>query len=334
MHLKFWKQICLSFALLLTMNSPAFGQSSTEAMFVLRDIKSWLPGIYDSEPQLFLENAFGVSESGPHPRVYLDIQEAIGIGLAEAVFLAEWHDGDKSSPVARRELLGFSVDEKRGAVRMKRFPISDLDFEAPAGIGAAKVSAILKQSTFGAEDPCPSLWFRGQSDVYAVPEISACSSDTLVSTNMTLGTEGLWQLKVVRVPGGKFAVDREDGIHTKLYRTNILECFINIVHEGLPTSVGLEGRSLINPILMHDRGDTFEFQTKEESPRTFILLARKAMWPSRSGRNFVPMFMLWLYRDQISPDSIEGSAWASADSKRVAFDARGVGARCKIAPDQ
>lgn len=311
----------LLFAMMFSV--PALAQSATEAMFVLKDIQAQLPGIYDSEPQIFLENAFGASEDGLHERVFLQARSADGSDLGEAVFLMEWHHGGEASPIGHRELWSFNVDKIRGGVRMNRYRVS-----ASGEFDDSSVNDILVHSSIGVPEPCPALWLRGQSDVYAVPMEQSCP-DT--GYHMMLGPEGLWMLNVMTAASGSGPAYRRDGIHTKLFRATRMECFVNIVHEGLPTNAGLDGRTLINPVYLHDRGDSFTFQTTEENPRTFVLMLRKAMWPSRSGRNFVPMLMLWLYRDRISPETIEGSAWAAADSSRVAFDARGVGARCKIA---
>ncbi len=307
---------------LLLMTPPVWSQSKTEAIFVLQDIRGWFPGIYDTEPQIFLENAFGAGEGGPHERMYLKVSSTEQTSLGQAVFLTEWHDGAKAAPVKRRELWAFSVDENLRGVTMKRFPVS------PRGdFSVGSVADILVNSEIGEALPCPVLWFRGQSAVHAEPIDLACDGSL---HELTLGEEGLWLLNKATIAAGSLVSGRTDRIHTKFFRAREMECFINIVHEGKPTSVGMDGRTLINPVYLHDRGDSFSFQTNESAPRKYVLMLRKAMWPSRSGRNFVPMLMLWLYRDQISVDTIEGSAWASADSGRVAFDARGVGARCKI----
>ncbi len=300
--------------------SVSTAQSLTEAKFVLLDIQSLLPGIYDTEPQIFLETAFGAGEDGPHSRHFLRIQPAEARKVGNVAFLTEWHGGGKMAPMLRRETWDFSVDEKTRGVKMLRYlmPVADT--------GGTKTSeSPISSSSTSVPHPCEFTWFRGQGHVYASSTGDQCKNG---GYSATLGQEGLWILNHGETDAPLIDV-REDNIHTKFFRASEMECFINIVHQGQPASVGLEGRTLLNPIFLHDRGDEFVFETQESLPRTFVLKLRKSMWPSRSGRNFVPMLMLWLYRDQVSSETVEGSSWAAADSSRVAFDARGVGARCK-----
>lgn len=296
-------------------------QSLTEARFVLRDIQSWLPGIYDTEPQIFLETAFGAGEDGPHSRNFLRIQPTESAEADIVAFLTEWHGGGKTAPILRREIWSFRVDEETRGVRMLRYPmLASVGTELKTDKGPVNNSA---EST---PYPCVLTWFQGQGDVYASSLGDQCQNG---GYSVTLGEEGLWILNHGELAAPLVGI-RKDQIHTKFFRASEMECFVNIVHQGQPTSVGLDGRTLLNPVFLHDRGDEFVFETTESSPRKFVLKLRKSMWPSRSGRNFVPMLMLWLYRDQVSAETVEGSAWAAADSKRVAFDARGVGARCKV----
>lgn len=306
-------RILMAFGILTLAELPAAAQSTTEARFVLKDIQSWLPGTYDSEPQIFLEKAFGASNDGPHDRMFVAIREAGASTNETVVVTTEWRSGDKHAPVTRRERWSFAVSEAARAVIMRRHNLgTDDDLTA-------------ESQTSGTQLPCSLVWLQGQSNLFAKAVGADCSGP---GHELLLDQDGLWILNL-GADEHPLVRSRHDGIHTKLYRTNMMECFVNVLHEGQPYNAGLEGRTLINPIQMHDRGDTYSFETNEEKPRKFILMLRKAMWPSRSGRNFAPMLMLWLYRDKISPESLEGSAWAAADSTRVAFDARGVGARCK-----
>lgn len=303
----------LTIGILTFAQLPTAAQSTTEARFVLKDIQSWLPGIYDSEPQVFLEQAFGLQEDGPHQRMFVTIS-ATGISTnTTAAFMTEWHLGDKHAPIIRQERWSFEVSEAARAVVMRRYLLG------------AEGDLTAESETSGTLLPCSLVWLQGQSNLFAKAASSECSGP---QHEFLLDQDSLWVLNL-GANEHPLVRPRRDGIHTKLFRANMMECFVNILHDGQPYNAGLEGRTLINPIQMHDRGDTYSFETKEETPRQFVLMLRKAMWPSRSGRNFAPMLMLWLYRDQISPETLEGSAWAAAESTRVAFDARGVGARCK-----
>lgn len=297
--------VCLAFT------NTANAQSPTESVFVLADIVAQLPGKFDNEPQIFLEQSFGTGHSGPHRRTKL---EARLVGAAEkqsADFLVYLEENTLV------ERWRFSVDADLRGVRMRRFAIDDVPLW----------HSDLTQMPDGAPILCDHVWFEGQGSTYAEPIGEGCDTEAY---NFLLSEEGLWVLNN-STTGGRLAPVQTDRIHTKLFRARRMECFVNILHMGQPADAGLEGRTLINPILLHDRGDTYEFQTAEEKPRKFILKLRRSMWPSRSGRNFVPMLILYLYKDRVADDAIAGSAWAAASSDRVAFDAGGIGARCKNA---
>lgn len=307
------KNLLLAFGIVTFGMLPVAAQSITEAQFVLKDIQSWLPGTYDSEPQVFLEQAFGVQADGAHQRLFVTIRETPASTDGAVAFTTEWRSGDKRAPVIRRERWVFVVSEMARAVIMRRH-----DLGTGGGLS-------VESEDSGTPIPCSFAWLQGQSNLFAKAVGAECSG---LQYELLLDQDSFWILNLGATEN-PLVRPRNDGIHTKLYRTKLMECFVNILHEGQPFNAGLEGRTLINPIQMHDRGDTYSFETHEENPRKFVLMLRKAMWPSRSGRNFAPMLMLWLYRDKISPETLEGSAWAAADSTRVAFDARGVGARCK-----
>lgn len=294
-------------------------QSETESKFVLADIVAFLPGQFDNEPQIFLQDAFGAGDDGSHRRMYF-VAEAVGKATAQSAdFLISYRYGDRAAPLAASEVWSFDLSADVTGVRMRRYPATPSTKTAvEPDIAAMKANDPL---------PCELVWFQGQGSLFAEPARTDCENEAY---DIILGEEGLW----IRTRGtvtGKLSEPREDGVYTKLFRAREMECFVNVLNKGAPRDAGLEGRTLINPIMLHDRGDSFAFSTDEEAARQFTLKVRRSMWPSRSGRNFVPMLILYLYEGDVSANIVAGSAWASADSGRVAFDAQGVGARCKNA---
>lgn len=292
-------------------NTTANAQSQTEAMFVLSDIVAQLQGRFDNEPQIFLEQSFGASQNELHARIKLQAKLLRHTQKQSADILVYLEEA------ARVELWRFMVDADLRGVRMQRFAIDDISIWQVEGAIVSEEAPI----------PCEHVWFQGQGSVYGKPAGEACDAEAY---EFVLSPDGLWVLNT-GLSDGRLAPAQPGKIHFKLFRAKSMECFVNILHAGQPSDAGIEGRTLINPIYMHDRGDTYEFETTEPTPRKFILKLRRSMWPSRSGRNFVPMLILYLYRDRIAQDAIAGSAWASANSDRVAFDAGGIGARCKDA---
>lgn len=286
-------------------------QSETEAIFVLSDIVSQLSGTFDNEPQIFLEQAFDDGQGQLHTRAKLQAKLLDRTDNRTAEFLVYLEE------IELVEIWRFSVSAKLRGVRMLRFAIDDIEAWGAATVDVPENEPI----------PCEHVWFQGQGNVYGQSVAEMCDEEAY---EFILSEDGLWILNRTN-DDGRLAPVEPRSIHTKFFRATRMECFVNILHAGQPSDAGLDGRTLINPIYLHDRGDTFEFETKEPSSRKFILKLRRSMWPSRSGRNFVPMLIIYLYQDRIAQDMIAGSAWASANSDRVAFDAGGIGARCKNA---
>lgn len=280
-----------------------YAQSATEAKFVMQDIENWLPGMYDNEPQTYLEAAFGVSADGPHTRSYIQIERlADPKGGAAASFQLNIHEGGKHQPQSRQLLWSFHMTDT--AVAM-------IQTEATKDEGETNST-------------CKLLWRRGQSQVYAeIDETSECGAAD-IAADMRLSEDALWVL------GHNLVGTREDDIHNKYLKANELECFVYAMHDKELMKEGDADRTVINPFYMHNRGDSFTFSTKERTPRTFTLFMRKSMWASRSGRNFVPLLSLALHAGPDTSGPIVGNAWAEGSSDRVGFDAGGaVGARCK-----
>lgn len=285
----------------------ARAQSETEAKFVLQDIRSWLPGQYDNDPQVYLETAFGTSEAGPHARGYVVVTELpsdTGEGL---FFHLRYHDGGRHQDVAWQQVWQFEAAGSHVAMR-------HYDIDEDENIGSV---------TELGEANCRMRWMRGLNEVFAVGQPGECLAGGAVA-EIRLSADGLWIMNM-----GRNSM-RTDRIPFKYSKARDLECFVYVMHDKTQLNNQQEDRTVLNPIYLHDRGDTLTFQTKETDPRMFTLHLRRSMWASRSGRNFVPLLSLTLYAGQDTGGAIEGNAWADGNSTRVGFDAGArVGARCK-----
>ncbi len=157
-----------------------------------------------------------------------------------------------------------------------------------------------------AADGCRISW-RRRAGVFTADVPDGCRSgagaDALLQPGARLwvATDELWR----EAPGAPRPL--------QLLRATEFDCFVAIRRrDGVPQA--------LTGLRLHDRGGTLTLRTDEQPTRALTLLLRHGLWPSVSGKNFVPLMNLYLYEEP--GRRMLGNGWATPESGRVGF---GVG---------
>jgi hypothetical protein len=304
---------------------PVFAQSITEANFVLRDIKNWLPATYDNEAQGFVETAFGSGADGNHPWLHLEIEAAADTGLGDAAFLVTSQNRAAAEQAPTLKLLAFSVDIPMRAVRMEAYDL-------PAGTvvnddsGAAMAAAAVITN-----ESCPVYWRQGPGYVYGAMQGGWCEAESsdpavLLRVDMSLTQDEFWMYRASKNAGSGDLLDgRQDEVPLRFKKAMMYECFVSIRHR--------EGNKVttINPFFINDGGGQFFFETDEPSPRKMEVFLRRSMWTSKSGENFIPMLLLLTHEEGGDRNVPLTTSWARAENGLVGWFTPSVGnGGCKL----
>jgi len=302
-------------------------QTVVEAKFVLHYLMERLPGAFDNEPQIYLDGEFGESSDGSQRWEHLEIARLAATELGDNVLHVRTTRRDEPGTLPDQHLLSFEVDEDLRAVRM------DIHVVDPKRLrdGAADAAALAGAVTL-VNAGCPVWWRQGpESVLYGSMRDVWCltrgrdDESVLKRADWLLTEDELSILDGSREAASRARITgRLDEVPRRFIRTKQYECFIIVDHrDGV-------GATTINPFTLHDGGGRFVFETEEERPLEIEVILRRSMWPSRSGRNFVPLLMLWVYADGDYETPLAG-AWSKDTSGRVGWEAHGVArGRCKI----
>lgn len=299
---------CRSWLLLtlLATAGSAFGQSTPQVQQLAESLYTLLEGAFDNEPQHYLAAALGSPDLGTQTRRHLTIARQ---DTAEDT--ATWFDV-VNYPAGSRESAGesvrwrFAAAEDLAGLRMWRYQRTGDGWQVD-----------------NRYERCRFLWRKLADGALGEWENGRCrDKETWSESRWIVDSGGLAIRERQFAADGELKAGRSDGLAERLSRTTRFECFVAMEREGQPPYVQ-------NPVLMHDGGDVWTFDPADREPAGYALTLRKAMWPSRSGRNFLPLLFLDL-SDTASGKSI-GAGWAEPSSDRIGFNFSGGSARCKQA---
>ena len=311
----------------LFFGSPAtLAQSPVELRQDLVRLMEWLPGEYDNEPQVFLEEGLGPPRDGVHPRRHsvFAVINAPQLGQ-QVIYWQERADG-KDGDIVRQRILIAEADEDGLALRMTMYPIEDPERNEDLHEKDHLQGSVRVQTGTMVSD-CPLTWnrdidqLRGSFAERCRVTPPGRADAVNVEVRWSLSKDELWILDRAQDDRGDWVTGRPDGFPLKYYKVRQFECYVAL-------ELGGDKRFVENPFFLHDRGDQAVFSTGAAKPASVRVVLRRSMWPSRSGRNFVELLRIVLYLDDATEPS--GLGWATPESSRVGFGTGAAQARCKL----
>jgi hypothetical protein len=280
--------------------APAYDPSRQELEAVLEDLKAWLPGGWDSYPQVYLERTLRAPVEGEHEHWYRSFALIDAPQVGAVVFYGQVNVGGRDGPVLPGSQILYTavIDEARGVVNVNgQGPV-----DPEAFVDLHRRPELWKQVRM--RDPskirCDFVWRRHGTQVVGVldgktPERRArgpgtCSyvtdgrQDFFADAEWVLSPDALWLYDINTLQGLQF-IGRKDRTHLRLYRAREYRCLVE----------DADGRRELGA---YDRGYAFEVRGSDGRKTALMLL--RADFPGPGNRGLVERLRL-LAGDAASP---------------------------------
>jgi hypothetical protein len=311
--------------------APAYEPTRAELEQVLEDLGRWLPGAWDSFPQVYLERTVRAPQAGEHEHWHRVFARIDAPQIGTHVFYGQINVGGRSGPVmpGSQILYNATIDEARGVVSiigqgpMDRDRYDNLQ-DRP------ELWREVRQRDPGAVR-CDFVWRRSGAQIVGVlegrrPEARKYGPGTctymaggnkdvefFADAEWVLGPEELWLYDINKMAGRVF-VGREDQTHIRLYRAHPFRCSVS---DAAGTRV-LEG---------HDRGFVTTATAAGGKPRELLLLRASLPRPGATGLH--ERLQLTLMEPGRMARIV--GAEAAADASAIALSGDGIEAHCERA---
>lgn len=286
----------------------AWAQSPPEVSSVENFLFNKLHGSFDNEPQLYLAAELGSPDLAGMTRRHLVVTELERKEESGARwFRLDVHRGGSREPISGSAWYRFEAAEDFAGVQMWRHGA------APSGSAGQNVTAPF--------DRCRFIWRQLAAGVRGEFEGGRCRTDAgWREEEWVLDGAGLSRRVRVFDTRGRLLEGRADGVAERFSRAHSYECFVALERPN-------GERFVKNPFTMHDGGDVWRFDPEGQEPPRYWLMLRNSLWPSRSGRNFLPLLHLDVFEE--GREMPIGAGWAEPKSDRIGFNFIGGSARCK-----
>jgi hypothetical protein len=301
---------------------PAYDHDRKELEEVMARLIAWLPGSWDSFPQVYYERTVRMPAEGEHEHWHRVFARIDAPQVGDVVFYGQINVGGRDGAIMGRSQVLYKavIDEARGVVSITgQSPAEPEKFEnLHERPELWRKVRMLNESAVR----CDFVWRRRGTQIFGVvdgktPErrkhgpgtcsyVSENTGEEFVSdAEWVLEADQLW-LYDSNTMGGQLFIGREDKTHVRLYRARPYTCDVG---------AGPDRRRLD----AHDRG----FAVDLGGGRSVLLM--RAELPAKNGLE--DRLRLILMAD--------GKPVASADAaplaEQIALDAQGVKASCRAA---
>jgi hypothetical protein len=307
---------------------PGYEPTRAELEQVLEDLARWLPGSWDSFPQVYYERIVQAPKQGEHEHWHRVFARIDAPQIGSYVFYGQINVGGRSGELMPRSqiLYNATIDEARGVVSITgQGPLEPEKYE-----NLQDKPALWKEVR--QRDPgavrCDFVWRRSGTQIVGVLEgkqetmrkygpgsctyLTGGSKDIefYADAEWVLGPEDLWLYDINRMAGHTF-VGRDDRTHLRLSRAHPFRCQVR----DAASERRLEG---------HDRGFVATVTGTGGSPLELMLL--RSELPSTSGPGLAERLRLSLHEPGQARPATVVEAPATAD--RIELRSDGVEADC------
>lgn len=307
---------------------PAYEFTRAELESIRDDLIAWLPGAWDSYPQVHFQRRVHTPAEGEHPHWHRTFARIDAPQIGDIVFYGQINLGGRDAPLMHRSQILYRVwiDEERDVVVINgQMP---LDPESAVNLHEKPELWSTVQMRDESAIRCDFLWRRDGAQIVGVLDAKLESgrsggpgtcSYTVGDTDVTffadaewvLGPENYWDYDINIMNGHQF-VGRTDRTHIKMYRTQAYTCDIED---------GTGRRTWV----AHDRGAKQRVTTAQGSLQLMLL---RAPLPDAAGRGMHDRLRLMLQPlDREAPlHEVEAESKATA----ISLQHLGVGVTCRV----
>jgi len=297
---------------------------------VLEDMKAWLPGSWDSFPQIWYERNVTMPEEGEHEHWHRTFALIDAPQVGETVFYGQINVGGRDGPIMPRTQVLYKavIDEERGVVSINGQPIPEPDrfqnlHERP---GLWREVRMRDEAALH----CSFIWRRDGVQLFGILEgknpewskygtgtcnyVSGSGAEFYADAEWVLSPDELWLYDINTIAGVQF-IGRKDRTHIRLYR-------------ALPYACALRtGEGPITNVTGHDRGLTARF-TSPDGRELEVLLLRNH-YPPAEGPGLVDELRLMI--SDAATGETQATSAAAPKAERIALEGVGVSVTCQRA---
>ena len=307
--------------------APNYEPTRPELEQVLEDLAAWLPGAWDSFPQVYFERLVQAPKMGEHEHWHRTFARIDAPQIGTHVFYGQINVGGRSGPMMQRSQIIYNavIDEARGLVSITGQSPS----EPEKYVNLHERPELWKQVR--QRDPaavrCDFVWRRNGAQIVGVLEgkqpehrkfgPGTCTYPTgqmkdvefYADAEWVLGPDLLWLYDINRMAGHTF-VGRDDRTHIRLYRARPFACSVRDA-EGTRT------------LAAHDRG--FVAPVAASGQRMELMLLRAEL-PASGRPGLDDKLRLTLHAPGVAKPSHVAEVAPGADE--IALRAGGLQATC------
>ena len=325
----------LSIILCMLTSSPAnagpnydFDRAQLES--VMEDLKAWLPGAWDSYPQVWYERNVTLPEEGEHEHWHRTFALIDAPQVGDVVFYGQINIGGRDGPLMPRSEIVYKVyiDEARGVVVMNGQPPSDVGRFANLQDHPELWSEVRMRDPSALN--CDFIWRRDGEQLMAVLEgkteerrkygpgtcsyISSSGAEFFGDAEWVLTPDELWVYDTNKLRGVQF-IGRKDLTHTRLYRARPYRCELRMGADE-PFAV----------LDAHDRGFAATFSTADDETLQVQLL--RAWFPGAAGTGLDDELRLTL--SEVASGQRLATATAAPRAARIELSDSGISITCAM----
>lgn len=327
--------IGLSAFLMMTANAlaaPGYDQDRNELAWVMERLKEWLPGTWDSYPQVWYEKnvrAPSNTDDGIHEHWYRTFTLIDAPQVGDVVFYGQVNiEGPEGAIVGRSQVLyNAIIDEELGAVNILGQPLENPEkyenlHERP------ELWTEVKQPNPDAIN-CNWLWRRDGNQVFGVlqgnsPEKQKYGPHSCSFISQRTGEEFRADSEWVLTPEQLWLYDnnwtadllflgREDQTHLRLHRARPYQC-------------DLTDASGTRNLVAYDRG--FHTSAMGEDGENYTLMLLRAEYPKGQEEGLDDLLRLSLSDgEQKSPVAVSSEPPVA---EQISLHAKGISVACKL----
>jgi len=298
----------------------------------MADLIAWLPGAWDSYPQVHYERRYVTPIEGEHPHWHHIFARIDAPQIGDVVFYGQINPDGRDKPLMNRSQVIYKVwiDEERGVVLINGQAPSDPDRFVNLHERPELWPEVRMRDEQGIQ--CDFLWRRSGEQLVGVLDgktderrrggpgtctytVKGTDVEFFADAEWVLGPEVLWDYDINLMGGHQF-IGRADRTHIKQYRARGYRCEIQ----------DADGRRDWHA---HDRGATLSVATTAKQMYRLMLLRAPLPDAADTGMHDALRFAL-LPLDSDQP-IFETSAAPVAANIEIDFD--GVRGRCLLSDD-
>lgn len=310
------------------MAGPVDDPGPAELAWVMDRLQAWLPGAWDSYPQVYHERTVRMPAGGEHEHWHRSFALIQAPQVGEVVFYGQINVGGRDGPLLPRSQVVYSVhvDAARGAVVMNGQPPADPERFVDLGDHPELWGQVRMRDPAALN--CDFLWRRHGQQLVGVldgksPErrrygpgtcnyvMRGSDAEFYADAEWVLGPEDLWVYDINKVRGQLF-VGRADRTHVRLFRARPYRCAVR----------DAAGSRQVDA---HDRG--FRYGMTAGDGQQLGLWLLRAEYPAGEA-GLADRLRLWF--GDAAGQSLRALAEAPPQAAEIAVEAEGLAARCEL----